>query len=298
MDVVLKDLAAVQSDQANIIGHLTWYSLSEMLIKPEQLRQQMIRSGLGDGWMPNEIRVPDAFRRATGVKHRRQVSTGVYENYLCREVSSDKSLVQRNIVCETVDTKGKRLDYQGEAAVLVLDKKAGIVTVSSSSATADQIAREAASRFHLFCEHYSSSALRTVVSNILKSMSPTPVRPAGGVYFIPQQFENRLKSFQLLLRSLEKGEAEIIPLINTRDMKGMITRKLQEHLRETLRSCDEGAVANLPKGQVKEILNDAKRVVSDYKQYSSIVTGDLREMEWNVAQISEKVAAILQSIAS
>lgn len=296
MNMILKDVAAVQSSQKDIIGHLTWYAMSEMLIKPDELRQKMIDSGLGEGWMPKEIRIPDAFRRATAIKQRKQISDGVYENYLCREVASDKLIVQRNIVCETVDTKGKRLNYEGEAAVLILDKKNGQISINASTSTANQIAQEANIRFQIYRENYSGAILRTTIMNILKSMSPTPVRPAGGVYFVPRTFEDRLNSLISFLRSLEKGEGEMIPLINTRDMKGMITRKLQEHLQNTLQSCDAALGDSLTKGQAKEILDDARRVVEDYKQYTSIISKDINQMEYCVTEIRTKIALMLEKM--
>ncbi len=297
MSVVLSDVAAVQSDQADIIGHLTWYSISEILIRPSELRQKMIDSGVGEGWMPKPIRVSDAFRRATAIKNRRPIAAGVHENYLCREVASDQTMVQRNIVCETVDTKGKRLDYQQDAAVLVLDKKSAQISITSSTPSAHQMAQEAAHRFDIFREHYSGSVLRTTLMNILKGMSPTPVRPSGGVYFIPRQFEDQLKSFREFVRSLEKGESEMVPLINTKDMTGMITRMLHEHLQRIIQNCNEGLTLNLPKGHVKEILDEARRVVADYKEYNSIVTGDLKEMEMSVQEIRSLVTAMLEKMA-
>lgn len=298
MESILKDAVAV-SDQsaADIIGHLTWGGLGEMLITPDDLKQKLIASGLGEGWMPKEIRLPDAFRRATSAKFRRQVSDGVYENYLFREVASDKLGVQRNLVRETVDTRGKRLDYEGAAGTVLLDKKQGVASSSHTSAMAEQLVQNAVIRFDIYKNNYGSNTLRTVMMNILKSMSPTPVRVAGGVYFIPQKFEEQLRFYTSFVRSLEKGEAEIIPLINTKDMKGMVTRKLSEHLQDTLEACEAGVVNQLKKSELKAILEDAKRVVEDYKHYESIVTGDLRDMESKCQLIRFKVAAALKNMA-
>lgn len=295
MSMTLKNVAAVQSEQADLIGHLFWYSLSEMLIKPDELRKNMKAAGLDEGWMPRDIRLTDAFRRATSSKLRQQMSAGAYENYMYREVASDKVMVERHLVCETVDTKGRRLDYR-KVAALVLDKKNGQIDCTSQTPLADQLAQEAVIRFHIYREHYSGSVLRTTVMNILKSMSPTPVRPAGGVYFVPKAFEDRLAALCRFVRLMDRGEAERIPLINTLDTRGMVTRQLHEHLTQTLRNCEEGLTGGLRKDRVKEIIEDAKQIVSDYKQYQSIVTGDLKEMEDCIGQIRGKVAAMLSGL--
>ena len=63
------------------------------------------------------------FRRSTKEIETRK-STGradVFENFLKREVFSDKSYVQRNIEVETVKQAGKRLNYKSEARVITLD---------------------------------------------------------------------------------------------------------------------------------------------------------------------------------
>jgi len=294
----LKNVAAVQSSVGvSIIGHLVWYSLSEMLITREELRQKMANAGLDEKWMPHEIRLPDAFRRATNDKYRRRVSEGIVENYLFREVVSDDRVVQRNIVCEMVDQKGRRLAYDPAAATLVLDRTSASVAVSAASPLAAELAREAVAKFDIYRRNYGSQTIRSVLANVLKSMAPTPVRPSGGVYFVPAQFADRLEALIRFVHSLDGGEGEMVPLIDTSDMRNLVSRKLLDHLRDTLRACEEGENNQLPRGQVKEILENAKRVAQDYNQYKSIVTSDLEEMEKLVTEIRKKILVMLTNMA-
>ncbi|WP_411347037.1 DUF6744 family protein [Paenibacillus sp. WLX2291] len=298
MNPILNDMAAMAGQAtAEVIGHLTWSGVGAMIITPDELRQQLIDSGLGEGWMPKPIRLPDAFRRATSAKFRQEVAEGIFENYMFREVTSNKQTVQRNLVCETVDTKGRRLSYDGTAGVVVLDKHTGMIDTSHTSPTASQMTQNVISRFDICKNHYESTTLRTVMTNVLKSMSPTPVRQSGGVYFIPKQFDPELHAYIAFIRSLEKGEAENIPVINTNDMRGMITRKLLEHLKGTLSACKTGVDNQLKKSELKVILDDAKRIVEDYKQYESIVTGDLQSMDELCLLIRQNVATALQNMA-
>lgn len=297
MSAILKNAVAVPSGQGNAIGFLTWSSLSSMLITPDELKQKLVDSGLGAGWMPKDIRLPDAFRRATSEKFRREMSPGVYENYMFREVASTSAFVQRNLVCETKDTKGRRLNYIPDAGALVLDRKVGKVETSYVSAMAQQLVDNAAIQFEIYRNNYGSTTLRTLITSVLKSMSPTPVRPSGGVYFIPEQFEGNLDALIRFVTSLEKGEAEKVPVMNTMDMKNMVTRKLLDHLRGTLAACENGVANQLKKNELKAILEDAKSVVSNYKDYEAIVTGDLQEMEAYVGLIREKIAVALANMA-
>lgn len=297
MNSILKDVVAVPSSQGNAIGFLTWNSLSNMLITPDELKQKLVDSGLGAGWMPKDIRLPDAFRRATSEKFKREVSPGVYENYMFREVASTRSFAQRNLVCETKDTKGRRLNYVPDAGALVLDRKTEKVETSFVSSMAQQLVNNAALQFDIYRNNYGSTTLRTLITSVLKSMSPTPVRPSGGVYFIPAQFEGNLDALVQFVVSLEKGEAEKVPVMNTMDMKNMVTRKLLDHLRGTLAACENGVANQLKKNELKAILEDAKVIVSNVKDYEAIVTGDLQEMEAYVALIREKVASALTNMA-
>lgn len=297
MSTILKDVVAVPSSKDNAIGFLTWNSLSNMLITPDELKQKLIDSGLGSGWMPKDIRSPDAFRRATSEKFKREVSPGVYENYMFREVASTSTFVQRNLVCETKDTKGRRLKYVPDVGALVLDRKTETVETSYISSMAEQLVNNAALQFEIYRNNYGSTTLRTLITNVLKSMSPTPVRPSGGVYFIPAQFESNLDALVKFVSSLEKGEAEKVPVMNTMDMKNMVTRKLLDHLRDTLAACEESTERRLTKGQMKELIENARSVANDFAQYREIVTGDLEEMERLVSALRMKVGEALVNMA-
>ncbi|MNI98802.1 hypothetical protein D3C73_1577200 [compost metagenome] len=52
----------------------------------------------------------------------------------------------------------------------------------------------------------------------------------------------------------------------------------------------------MKKNELKAILYDAKRVVADFKQYESIITGDLKDMEHCVSMIREKVTTALRNM--
>src|SRR5690606_38538410 len=105
-----------------ILGHLMWFSVGKQLVKSDDLLVKLQQAGLEETWLPNPIRPMDAFRRATKeIETRLNTSqAGVFENYLVREVSIDEKQIQRNIVIETVDQSGKRLDYDSQAAIITL----------------------------------------------------------------------------------------------------------------------------------------------------------------------------------
>ncbi|GGK22471.1 hypothetical protein GCM10010965_14240 [Caldalkalibacillus thermarum] len=298
MSVQIERLAAVHKEGEGIIGHLTWWSIREHHVTRDVLSQKLNEAGLDEGWLPNEIRPADAFRRATKEVECRKKETsqpGVYKNYLIREVYSDKKMVQRNIVVETVDQKGKRLDYEGQAALLVLDKEADQLKVGVVLPEVEELAQEASRLYDIYKSHYPAQAVRVMVADILKSMSPTPVRPTGGVYFVPQSHQNELAKLCAFVNSLDKGEAFKIPLIDTMDNRQMVNRKLQDHLEEIMARCHVALKGDLKKSQVKEIIEEAKRVISDFHQYREIVTDDIDRLENYIDTIRKNVALMVES---
>lgn len=299
MAIDLQHVAAVQNEQQEgIIGHLMWYSVGNQLIRRDELERKLMAAGLDEGWMPNPIRTADAFRRATSEVQTKKATSqpGVFENYLVREVYSDKEMIQRNIVVETVDQKGKRLDYNSEATVLKLDKKTENFSVVSSSQTAEELAREAEQRFYLYRDHHSSQHIRTMLANILKSLAPTPVRPSGGVYFVPSSHEEGLRRLCQFAGSLENCEGFMVPLVNTMDNRQMVNQKLKDHFERIVKECGSASSGDLKKWQVKQIVEDARQAITDYKEYRNLVSDDFETMETYIGKLRVQVMRLMESL--
>ena len=74
-----------------------------------------------------------------------------------REVASTSAFVQRNLVCETKDTKGRRLKYVPDVGALVLDRKTETVETSYVSSMAQQLVNNAALQFEIYRNNYGST---------------------------------------------------------------------------------------------------------------------------------------------
>ncbi|MCF6095084.1 hypothetical protein L1765_14060 [Microaerobacter geothermalis] len=299
MAIDLKGVAGiVDGGNQTKIGDLMWFTVSEALFSRDTLKEKLVSSGLGGEWLPNEIRLSDAFRRATKAVETKKFSgvEGVYHNYLIREVASDSTMIQRNVVCEEVDTKGKRLSYNERAAIIILDKKFGSVTTSASDPVAQELVEEVKRLFQIFRNHYSSQAVRQMVQSILRSMSPTPVRPSGGVYFVPRVHQNRLESLCRFLSSLDSCEGFKVPLINTAENKDMVRQKLLEHLKNVLDNCHHGLKNDLSKGQIKPLIEDAKNVVNGFRDYENIIDSDIEMMKSHVELIQQQIQLMVEKL--
>ncbi|GIN41540.1 hypothetical protein M3589_24040 [Heyndrickxia oleronia] len=287
MTMNLEKVAAINEDSnvKSIIGYLCWYSVGESNYDRNNLRKLLLLNGFEESDLPNEIRSADAFRRATKDIETKRVETdtkGIYRNYIVRNVCTNEEIIQRNIVEETIDSKGQKLSYKQNEAILIFNRKAETISTAivEQGGMAEDLAEEACKLFELYKTCHNGQAIRMSSTDILKTMSPTPVRPSGGVYFIPAKYENKLRRLVNFLNSLEKGEGFMIPLIQTDENKDMLQRKVLEHLQSTLVSCQELAKQdNVPTAQLKILANEAKRVVSDLADYREIVTDAIDKME-------------------
>ena len=230
MSINLENMTAVQNEnQEGILGHLMWYSVGKPLIKTDELKNKLIQSGLEEAWMPNTIRPADAFRRATKEIETRKATTnaGVFENY------HDSRSVCRQGICAAKYRRGicesgrKRLDYHSKAGVITLDKKNKSITFISENETAKELCMEAEQKFNVFEDNYSAQQLRVMVNKILQSLAPIPVRPGGGIYFVPDSHTDGLSKLVKFTSSLENSEGFKIPVVNTFDNRNMVNSKRQ-----------------------------------------------------------------------
>lgn len=299
MSVTLENMAAVQNPQqgGSHIGHLFWYSIGDDLYSRSLLEQTLVQLGLSLGFMPNEIRPVDAFRRATKeVGCSLNPSNGVTENYIVRDVYADTHVAIRHIVKETVDSRGKRLSYNENEAVLTLDKKAEVIHVAGDTTSYTwKLCEEARRLFEIFRDNYNGQAVRGMVQGILKTLSPTPVRPSGGVYFIPAVHDEDLAKLVAFTSSFPKGEGFKIPVVNTEESVQMVERKVADHLDSILGQCRQAAAdANLSKGRLAELIDETKGVIAGYRDYETILSQQKQDMEARIQLIRDAMSILLE----
>ena len=292
--VDINHVTAVKSEGTEgIIGYLTWSSIGEQLITPQKLEELFERFDQDKGYLPKGIRTPDAFRRATNIKEKRKTEhQGVFEHYLSRDVANNEEEVIRHIICEIVDTKGKRLKYEEDAAVLIFERESEQMKWYGQNPIAKGLADQAARDFELYKNNYNGQMIRTVAQRVLQTLAPTPVRPSGGVYFVPIQHGERLKGLNGFISALEQGEAFSVPLLDDRENKDMIRGKLFDHILNTVDLCNKSLSGELKDYQIKDVLENASRVVKDYKDYTHIIRDDIQSMEEMIEQIRKSVVDI------
>jgi len=295
----LENMTVVQNSQAGDvhIGHLFWYSIGDDLYGRDLLEQTLVQTGLSQGFMPHTIRLVDAFRRATkDVEVNISQGSGMYENYMIRDVYADSHTAVRHIVKETVDSKGQRLFYSENEAVLTLDKKTGVMNISALPGSyAWELCHEADRLFEVFKGYHNGQAVRGMVQNILKTLSPTPVRPSGGVYFVPAAYDEDLAKLTSFCSIFPKGEGFKIQVVNSAESLKMVEQKVSDHLESLYSQCQHAAAdGSLSKSKLAEIIDEAKRVIAGYKNYEGILSQKKDEMETRILLIGDSVTILLE----
>lgn len=276
-------VATTTTEGNSLLGFVFWYSVtSEAEVTRVELENQFKELDIDEAWLPNPIRPSDAFRRATKEIQRRKVQTsdpGKFQNFLVREVFSDNTAIQRNIVIETVDQSGKRLNYDAKAAVMTLTKDNNDFSISSEHNTARELANEAKQRFNKYIDYYSAQQIRIMINKYLSSLAPTPVRRNGGIYFIPKSFSKELNKLLLLCDFLQ-SEGVSIPLQDTSDNKNMVLSKLEYEIKDVLERCQELSTQdNLKKQLYKDGIEEARRIANIYKEYKENLSIDVEKLE-------------------
>lgn len=301
----LEGVSAVQNNESSsIIGYLTWYSVGDDLYNRESLRKGLIKNGIEEKYLPNPIRTSDAFRRATKAietkRYREEETATEYSNYIIRDVVSNGQKLQRNIVIETVNQTGERLDYQTNGAILNFDKKEERFTYTANDDMAEELASEALKNYEIFLNHHNGASIRGSVVHYLNELSPTPVRPSGGVYFVPVQHSEKLRKLVNFVSELPRGESHMIPLVNDEDNRQMIKDKVKDNLEKVLEQCRTAINDDnkLQKVQVRTIIDDARRIVSQFKDYRSLLNETIVDLESSVELVRQSINLVLQKVDS
>jgi len=297
----LENMVAIKKEEGvKHIGHLFWYSIGDDLYQRDDLESTLITSGLSMGFMPNPIKSSDAFRRASKeVETRKKLGNGKYQNFLVRSVSSEKDFVERRIVKETVNSKGRRLSYNPMAAVMVLDKNTDTVSVSGSDTTALELAYEASRLFEIFKSHYNAHTIRFMTQAIIKTMSPTPVKPSGGIYFIPATYDEELQKLTKFCSTFSKSEGFKIVVVENEEAVKMVTTKVADHLDNIHSQCRSALQdGSLTKSRLSELLAEAKNVVAGYRDYEKIIVKQKEDIDTRIQLIRDSMSLLFDRVTN
>ena len=123
--------------------------------------------------------------------------------------------IVRHLVVETIDKNNQSLHYDPEVAIMRFEKETANIFYTSKTSKAKELAEKVKEIYPRCLNNYGSRHIRELVSKILASMGPIPVRPTGGVYFVPAKHEAKLLNLLNFLKKIGKSEGFKVPLVNS-----------------------------------------------------------------------------------
>ncbi len=294
--VRLEELEALSpsSEATRTIGYLVWYSIFDTDIPKEDLEGLLHQYGL-DEYMPNPIHQNDAFRRAAKAIEQNNIQTyipGVTQNHLVDGFETPKEIV-RHLVVETIDKNSQSLHYDPEVAIMKFDKETGNISYTSKTSNATELAEKVRDIYPRCLNNYGSRHIREMVYKILASMGPIPVRPTGGVYFVPAKYETKLSNLLSFLKKIGQSEGFKVPLVNSSENRDMVRLKLNEHIRSSIQEAANflrSGTDNSAEG--KKALTNIRDILKTFRDYEDACSLSMNEMN-DMAAILEKQAYAL-----
>jgi len=216
----------------NILGNLLWFSVSDLEILRDELVKLVQHSGVPEKYIPAPIRPTDAFRRATSEVGGVINSVGDETTVLMvREVLSDEERIVRHVILERRDKKQLRLSYD-QIGSIEFDRSTETIIASASEDSSRAAAVKSKMLFDRYRDFYGADHIRRMLKTVLDDCQAVGVRPSGGVYFVPRQYESTAKALSSLIKTLPGNTVELhlVPLMDAVDQRAMVEDKLRNHV--------------------------------------------------------------------
>ena len=235
--------------KSNFLGRILWFSITETRISYEQLKTAFENADIDKKYLPKPICVKDAFRRASKIAEAKRIrlDKNCYLNLLVREVKNADGEMIRQLVREVVDSKTVQSEYVPVANMVLENDKdfdayklPGVPALLQEEKTA-LINVEA--EFDRCKSNYNGRGIRELIQKILNDMDPIPVRPSGGVYFIPERFVAVVEALSEFVSEIsrysvsgEKSSLWNVPVIDTEENRAMVIGALEEQAKKDSQS--------------------------------------------------------------
>src|SRR5699024_12229715 len=125
---------------------------------------------------------------------------------------------------ENVNKKQSELNYNSRAAILYFNKNDGEFTYYNESdiEEVEEVCQNAKYLFQIYSTSYNEQHIRSMVLNILRTLSPIAMKKDGKIYFIPSHLEDELLRMSNFVNLLADNVVYQVPLIDTEDNLKMV----------------------------------------------------------------------------
>ncbi|CAG1006205.1 hypothetical protein METP3_03789 [Methanosarcinales archaeon] len=322
MDEKFSDKVFAAADQAvghggekvPILGHLIWYSVKESRIRTSDLRKLFAQVNIPMDFMPEEPSKINAFKRATtelSEETEVDIGEGKHAVYMVRLAAKTDDEIVKSIVKEVRDASKKALTSEDYAEIgrVHFDKDTEDVRYYDLQPDSQPITTQIKQLYETYCSYLTGKQIRVMFHEIIKSMSPTLVRPSGAVYFIPYVHAEMVQKMEVLSKELVaygitdyESAFESIPLIDADKTRALVevrfeeqnTRDVDRTLVELSKLLQGTDTTTKTAAKYVEMVKASKETISRYEgllnKEMSIARMKVEVLDQQVRKLVEKVA--------
>lgn len=197
-----------------LLGQIVFFSVADTHVDHGMLTRALDYAGLGD-YAPNCPAPADVFRKVTsGAETTIDHGDGTRSKVMVRDVDTDhQDLVQRRVVVETLDRAGRRLDYR-QVWDLTFDKESGNIAMAPITivqgevvardltcepSLTDDIVPDLRVTYANRLNKINADGIRVLIKRVILGNLGVPLRPTGGVFFLPDGNADKLTALRQAL---------------------------------------------------------------------------------------------------
>jgi hypothetical protein len=319
MDEKFSDKVFATADQAvghggekvPILGNLIWYSIKESRIKIEDMRNLFAQIKIPTDFLPEEPSKINAFKRATTELSEEvevDLGQGMTAVYMIRLTAKSDDEIVKSLIKEVRDASNKKLSYE-EIGRVHFDKDTEDVRYYDLKPDSQPIITQIKQMYETYCVYLTGKQIRVMIHEIIKSMSPTLVRPSGAVYFIPYVHAEMVQKMEVLSKELAaygitdyESAFESIPLIDADKTRALVevrfeeqnTRDVDRTLVELSKLLQGTDTTTKTAAKYVEQVRTSKEIITKYEgllnKEMSIARMKVEVLDQQVQKLVEKVA--------
>lgn len=289
------------------IGRLCWYSISEMAVSHDAIKQGLTDNGLVSH-IPPMPRDSDVFKRVSTAAQRRNVATsraGVFRHYMIRPVSGvGEAVIVRSIVIEEKDTHGKRLGYK-RVRDFEFDRATSRITTTDKflriDAVTEAITREVIDEYNATRGHLNSYAVRELIRNLLLKAGATMVRE--GVYFLPEANAGTVDALEAFANGLGNSVSfHSLPLVDDVKQRAMVKRAFEaESVDAVDKMMDEistirRAGTAITEDRYANMLTSYRELVKRTKEYEALLETGLTGTHSRLEIFQKQIVQLIEMV--